>query len=384
MTTLNKIKNISIISSSDIIGNVISAIFWFYLATLLPPEGYGKIFYFLGISGLVSYVSSIGTQNLITVYSAKKVQINSEIYSITLLATSITAVVTVFFIQRIDVGLLILGYVVFNLAVGQTLGERDYKKYSLINLLQKSLTPVLGLGFFFLFGIDTIIYGLALSYVFHASVILKKIKIRNFNFVELKNRWKFIFSSYVNNLANGFNGQADKLIIVPIFGFFALGNYSLAMQFILMSLIIPNTVYKYLLAEASAGTHNKKLEKQICIIAIILTVTIIFAIPLVIPSLFPEYIDSIDFIKIMGLGILPTTISKIYLANLLSRERGSVVLFGTLISIVSFVFGILILGKFFGNTGIAITYVISTVSQMMFFYVISRLTVENDKTTGLR
>jgi O-antigen/teichoic acid export membrane protein len=370
---MNRTKNISIIGFSDIVGSAISAIFWFYLATLLTPEGYGKIFYFLGVAGLISYVSSIGTQNLVTVYSAKKVQINSELYSLTIPATTIAAIVTVFFIQRFDVGLLIFGYVVFNLAVGQVLGERDYKKYTYINLLQKSLTPVLGLGFFFLFGVESIIYGLALSYVFHASIILKKIKIRNFNFLELKERWKFIFSNYINNLSNGFNSQIDKLIIVPIFGFSVLGNYSLAIQFMLILLIIPNTIYKYLLAEASSGIFNRKLEKQICIIAVFLTIVVILLSPLIIPSFFPKYIDSVEFIRIMSLSILPITISKIYLVSLLSQEKGTTALFGTLISIIIFIIGILSLGVFFGNTGIAITYVISTVSQTIFFYVTNKL-----------
>ena len=375
---MREIKNIGIIGLSDIIGNALSSIFWFYLATLLPPEGYGKIVYFLGVAGIISYISSIGTQNLVTVYTAKKVKINSEIYSITLLATSIVAVVTVFFMQRLDIGLLIFGYVIFNLAVGQALGERNYKKYTYINLLQKSLTPILGLGFFFLFGVENIIYGLALSYAFHASVILKKVKMKNFNFIELKDRWKFILSNYFNNLANGFNGQIDKLIIVPIFGFSVLGNYSLAIQFIVILLLIPNTVYKYLLVETSSGAYNKRLEKWMCVIAVILTITGIFLSPLIITSFFPKYTDSKEFITIMSLGILPTTISKIYLVNLLSREKALVVLFGNLISITSFIVCILFIGKFFGNTGIAITYVISTVSQTIFFYMLSKLDKETD------
>jgi 5-bromo-4-chloroindolyl phosphate hydrolysis protein len=59
--------------------------------------------------------------------------------------------------------------------------------------------------------------------------------------------------------------------------------------------------------------------------------------------------------------------------SLLSQEKGTTALFGTLISIIIFIIGILSLGEFFGNTGIAITYVISTVSQTIFFYVTNKL-----------
>lgn len=376
---MNKIKNISIIGLSDIVGSAISAIFWFYLATLLAPEGYGKIFYFLGIAGLVSSISSIGTQNVVTVYSAKRVLINSEIYSLTFLITSIASFATALFIQRIDVGLLVLGYVAFNLTIGQVLGERNYRKYAYFTLLQRSLSLVLGAGFYFMYGIDAVIYGLAASYVFYILIILKRIKFRNFNFNELRLRWKFIFSNYINNLSNGFNGQIDKLIIAPVLGFSVLGNYSLAVQVILILLTIPNIAYKYLLSEELAKTDNTRFKKQVCLIAIFLTVIGIFITPMIIPMTFPEYLDSIDSIRIMSLAILPITLSKIYLVKLLKYERGFLVLLGTLISIIGFIVGITILGKFLGNTGLAITFVISLTSQTVFFYVVDRISVK-DKT----
>jgi O-antigen/teichoic acid export membrane protein len=369
---MNRTKNISIIGLSDIIGSAISAIFWFYLATLLSPEGYGKIFYFLGLAGLVSSISSVGAQSVVTVYTAKRIQVNSEIYFITLSITSTAAIVMILFTQRVDVGLLMLGYVVFNLTVGQVLGERNYKKYAYFSLLQKSLALVCGLTFYFTYGIEFVIYGLALSYVFHMYVILKKIKFREFNFNELRRRWKFVFSNYINNLSNGFNGQIDKLVIAPFFGFTILGNYSLAVQVILVLLTIPNIAYKYLLSEELAKTDNKKFKKQICVIAGFLTIIGISITPMIIPTLFPMYIDSIESIMIMSLAILPMTLSKIYLVNLLKHEKGFLVLSGTLISITGFILGIIILGGVFGSIGIAITFVVSLVSQMIFFYVADR------------
>jgi len=373
---MNRIKNISIIGFADIVSSAISAIFWFYMATLLTPEGYGEIFYFLGIAGLFSSISSIGTQNVVTVYSAKRILINSEIYSLTFLITSIASFATALFIQRVDVGLLLFGYVAFNLTIGLVLGERNYKKYAYLTLLQRSLSLVLGVGFYFMYGIDAVIYGLAASYIFHISIILKRIKFRNFNFNELRQRWKFIFSNYVNNISNGFNGQIDKLIIAPVLGYSVLGNYSLSVQVILILLTIPNIAYKYLLSEELAKTNNTKFKKQICLIAGFLTMIGIFIAPMIISMTFPEYLDSINSIKIMSLAILPMTLSKIYLVNLLKYERGFLVLLGTLISIIGFIVGITILGKFLGNTGLAITFVISLTSQTVFFYVADRISVK--------
>ena len=41
------IHDLTFLGSANIIGNGITAIFWFYLAALLGPEGYGEISYFL-------------------------------------------------------------------------------------------------------------------------------------------------------------------------------------------------------------------------------------------------------------------------------------------------------------------------------------------------
>ena len=61
-------KGVLSIGFSDIIGAGISAGFWFYVASVITPENYGEIHYFLGIAGLVQIVSMIGNSHSLTVY----------------------------------------------------------------------------------------------------------------------------------------------------------------------------------------------------------------------------------------------------------------------------------------------------------------------------
>ena len=210
---MKRLQGLTFIGMSDILGTGISAIFWFFLATLVEPDGYGSIFYFLSIAGVVSIASPIATQYVITVYSAKHVTIRSTLFTLSIISAIVGASISFVITQRIDVSLLILGYVAFNLASGKLLGERKIKQYAITNLIQKSLTPILGFGFYFIFGIEAILIGLALTYVLHFFIILKEIRFTNLEFKEIKTRSKFIIFNYGNNIAGLFGGQVDKIII---------------------------------------------------------------------------------------------------------------------------------------------------------------------------
>ena len=78
------IRDISAIGGADIFGTAMSAVFWFYLASQIEPSSYGEIGWFLGIAGLFSGIALFGTANTLTVYAAKKTQIQSTLNFISL------------------------------------------------------------------------------------------------------------------------------------------------------------------------------------------------------------------------------------------------------------------------------------------------------------
>ena len=56
---MSKIKNLLSISGADYIGAAISGVFWFILATLISPEEFGEINYYLAIAGIAFGISLI-------------------------------------------------------------------------------------------------------------------------------------------------------------------------------------------------------------------------------------------------------------------------------------------------------------------------------------
>ena len=76
---MGKIKNLLSISGADYFGAAISSVFWFILATLISPEEFGEIHYYLAIAGLAYGISLIGSSDAISVYVAKKIQLQSTL-----------------------------------------------------------------------------------------------------------------------------------------------------------------------------------------------------------------------------------------------------------------------------------------------------------------
>ena len=69
----NILKELSTIGISDVFGMGISAIFWFFIASQVEVENYGELHYFIGIASFAFGIALIGTQNVVTVFTAKKV-----------------------------------------------------------------------------------------------------------------------------------------------------------------------------------------------------------------------------------------------------------------------------------------------------------------------
>ena len=237
-------------------------------------------------------------------------------------------------------------------------------------LIQRILTPVLGLGFFFIFGIEYVIIGLALSYIvysFRIATDFKKIKI---NFSLLYSRKGFIINNYVVALSNTAHGQIDKLIIMPILGAGLLGNYSLSLQIITMMMILSSVIYKYLVPQEASGQNIRDVKRVLFLVGIGLTLIGFFIVPIILPLVFTEYTESIDAIRIMSLSFLPMTIARIYESKFLALEKSRFLLIGTLISISVLIPTMILFGIWFEVLGIAISFVISTIIQVIYFLIV--------------
>ena len=366
-------KDLMSIGFANIFGSGISAIFWFYLATLINPEEYGQIHYFLGIAAMGQLFSLIATPNAITVYVAKNIKIHSTLFFISILAGILSSVVIFFLFFRFDASILVLGYIIFELVNGFLLGKKLFSTYSKFFISQKILTVILGLGFYTLFGFEGIIYGLVLSYVPYIWILIKEFSTTKLNFSLLQTRKGFIINNYGMNISGAVGGQIDKIIIAPLLGFELLGNYSLAMQFLIIMMLLPTIIFKYLLIQDSSGKNTGNLKQISFIISIGLASFGIIILPMLIPFLFPQFIETTIAIQILSIAIIPATVGTFYESKLLSLEKGKFPIISKSLGIVIVIFGFLTLGPIFGIIGLSITIVASSIIQTIFIIIATKI-----------
>ena len=365
-------KGLLSIGFADIVGSAISGLFWLYIASQLNPDVFGELIYFISIAGLAQMVSLLGSSNALTVYTAKNVKIQSTLFVISILAAAISlAIITIFF-NRLDAGLLAVGFVVFSLVNSVILGKKLFVKYSKLVLSQKILTLILGVGLYFVFDVYGIIYGLALSYVPHLIIFVKEFSKTKIDFALLKPRKGFIINNYVMNLTSGLGGTLDKLIIAPVLGLALLGNYSLVLQMLTMMMVFSAVVYKYLLPLDASGKSNKKIRQIALVISIIIAIFGVTILPNVIDWLFPKFIDAKDAIQIMSIGVVPATIAILYGSKFLGMEKSKIVMTAKLVSLVAEIGGFLYFGPIYGIIGLAWVIVATLTWEAIFLFIMNR------------
>tara|TARA_B100001750_G_scaffold94764_1_gene74735 strand:+ start:384 stop:1541 length:1158 start_codon:yes stop_codon:yes gene_type:complete len=365
-------KGLLSIGFADIVGSAIAAFFWLYIASQLNPDVYGELIYFISIAGLAQMVSLLGSSNALTVYTAKNVKIQSTLFLISILAAAISLAIITIFYNRIDAGLLAVGFVVFSLVNSVILGKKLFVKYSKLVLSQKILTLILGIGLYFVFDVYGIIYGLALSYIPHLVVFVKEFSRTRIDFALLKPRKGFIINNYVMNLVAGLGGTVDKLIIAPVLGLALLGNYSLALQMFTMMMVFSEIVYKYLLPFDASGKSNKKIRQIALVVSIIIAILGVTILPSVVDWLFPKYVDATDAIQIMSVGVVPGTISILYSSKFLGMEKSKFVMTAKLVSLGVMFGGFLYFGPIYGAIGLAWIIVAIFTWESIFLFIMNR------------
>lgn len=372
MKKFSSIKDLISVSYGEFIGIGFSALFWFWLASEIIPEEYGQIQFFIGIAGIVGYIATIGTTNTIIVYTAKKIPIHATLYSISLIFAGISFIILFLIYNRIDIGLLVIGYVINFVVIGDLLGGKKFYEYSKFILIQKVLTLALGLGFYYFMGTDGIIYALAITYIPLLIIVYKGFKRTKIDFGLLKKRYRFIFGNYTMQVVGGFTGQLDKIIVVPILGFTVLGNYGLALSFVSIMMLLPNILFNYLLPQESSGINTKSVTKISILVSIGIAITGLLILPEIISLLFPQYLLVSSLIQIMSLGIIPKTLSSIYEARFLGSENSKVVFIGRIAHLGVMISSMIVLGIFYGALGIAYAFLLSNSVKIIFLISINR------------
>ena len=360
------IKEILSLSVGDYGGAIIVSAFWFLLAFLISPEEYGEIHYFIGIAGLAFSISLLTTQETIVVYTAKNVKLAPTLFLISLIAGGIAAVVITALFSRVDSSFLLLGFIVNDLAIGYIVGKKLFTKYPKYFLLQKSLTFVLGISFFYLFGVEGIIFAIALSYGHFLFIIAKVFRKSSIDFSLLKKHRGFIGNNYFMNVSGAVRSHIDKIIIVPLIGFEILGNYALALQIYAVLMIFSNIIYRYALPHDASGTSTRKIKLIGLSYAVGVSMLGFTILPLIVPQIFEKFSDIGPAIQIISLAVIPTTIGLFYTSQILGREKSSVILASRILGSISIIAMLVVLAPLYGMVGAASAFVLSALVGCVF------------------
>ena len=367
MNEKSRFKNLSVIAIANILGAIISAVFWLYLANLMGEKNYGELGFLIGIGSISMSIAIWGSDKAITVFTAKSVNIQPPIYLISFVTSGLTALFLFILLDSIGLSIFVIGAVIYNLTIAEIIGRKQYKKYAKIVLSQKILFVTLAILFYFIIGHQGILIGFGLSCFPLLYIAYKTIKQNTIEFKILKEKAWFITNNYISDLVYQFGGQIDKILIGPIFGFALLGNYFFGIQIFNILAMIPDIVFKYTLPEDSSGVSTKQIKILTIIGSIFLALIGIFLVPILIIEFFPDFKDSLDFVPIISLAIIPSTISYMYVSKFLGTEHSKIVMIGEIIGIIILVPGIIILGEKMGLVGLAIIFLVAHIIKTGYF-----------------
>ena len=364
------LKSISQIGAATAGGNAIVALFFIYLADLMGQEDYGELGYMLSIAGIASTISILGGQWTMSVYTAKGVRIESSLYFISIITSTVSAIILYFLFENVGMSVYVISIVIFNLFTAEILGKKRYKTYSKIFFLQKIILVTLAILLYYILGAEGVLLAYGISYLVFTSRIISTLRNHEFNFGLLRQRFKFWMFNYIIQLSNSARAQIDILLIGPLFGFALVGNYFLGLQVLGLFLILPLIIFKYTLPQDSSGSSTKQIKIITVATSIGFALLGIFVAPEVIPLVLPEYTDTIELIPLLSLAIIPRTVTTMLMSGFLGKENNIHLLVGNLIAFSIIVSGILYLPEYFDIVGLAIAYVLSVTIQTNYLLIV--------------
>lgn len=367
------IKNFGPIATGDIVSGGIVSIFWLYLASILTVSDYGEIQFLISIAGFGAGIALLAHINTIIVYEIKQRGLRGILFLLTLIIGVIISITIFIVYSRLDIVFLTILMIFGEMASGYLLGKKLFVRYSIFLISQKAVMVSLAIGLYFLIGIEGIIFGIAISYIPVALLVINSFKDSSFNFSLLKENFGFVFNNYIERLIGISRKNLDKIIIMPILGFEILGEFALAIQLYTVMMLFATISFKFLLLNEAARKNMKKFQIIILSISVIISVLGITIVPKVVPILFPQFIDVVEIIPILSLTIIPNTIGLIFTSKHLGNEKSRFVLIGTIIFASSYLLLIIFLGYSYGIYGLAISFLISSIVYSIYLVIMNKI-----------
>ena len=366
-------KGLIFVTAGNTIASLVGAIFWLFIASLLLVEDYGRLNYHLSLASLLSVLSLLGLNTTVTTFLAKgNESLKYQANLLVLISNCFVILSLLIFIKEIPTVFLTIGISFYTMSWAEILGRKDYKKYSFVLILQRSLQICLSLLLYFIIGLDGLIIGYALSVLLLSYNFFKSFKAFRLTIGELRQKSSFIIHSYSQAIANTLTWYMDKLLVAPLFGFGVLGLYQISFQFLLFLAIIPLSLFQFLLPRDASQITGKKYIIIGLIVAGISSTSFFIAIPTMIKTFFPHFIQSIQASQIMIFSVIPMTANSILISKSFGREKSKPVLIAAIIYIFILLFLMVALGSILGLIGLAVSVLISSTAQFLALFFMSK------------
>jgi len=368
MNNTDSIKNFSHVGIGRIIATTLHVLFYLVIAALLDPEVYGELFVILALAGTFSTVSLFGLNISMQVYSAKKnYEITNQIITLFIILTTSAALILVTINQI--AAFLCIAISFFAMTQSHLLGLKQYKKFMIYSTIKSGTSFIIPILLYFIFDINGIIFGMAISNFIASIPFLKNLSFRSFT--GLKNNFKVLVNNFGVHAGGTLPFMLDKLLIAPFFGFFIVGIYTFNLQVFIALGVLPGILNQYLISEESSGVRHRKLSLVVVSSSFVLAVIAIILAPVLVPIFYPLYVEGIESLQILVIAIIPLSIGVVFSSRLLGQESTRIGL-TSIVHIGSMLILLVVLGEIYGLVGLSVAVLISQCANTLFLYILYR------------
>jgi len=364
------IQSLSILAGGQSVVILLNIVFYFGFAYILGPEKYGNLVYLISIAVTIPSIARFGLGLSVITFIAKKENelknsANLLVFVISIISSSILILVDPF------VALLAFGFSIFQMQIGNYLGQRKYKTVSMSTVGRSIIWIAVSFSLYFVMDIPGILLGMAIGNIALSYNYLKSLKFKEWSFSKLKTKSKILLQNFGVALQQTIPNQVDKLIIVPLFGFQTTGIFHFALQVLIALELVSLSLHRFLLAEQSQEKISKRFFLLIGLFTGFIILFGIFVSPYIIEFLFPQYMESIFAVQVIVFGSIPLVFISVITAKLQVMES-NLVGYGVLVRIGVNLSLIPLLGGLWGIIGLVIANLISLVLLMIYLLIIYR------------
>ncbi|MBS7287762.1 MAG: oligosaccharide flippase family protein [Candidatus Freyarchaeota archaeon] len=381
-----RVKGFIYVSVGNIANGGLGFLFFFIAARILGVESYGVISYNISAGFLGATLSVLGLTTAITTFYPKEKNIDfvRQSATFTLIADAVYSIVilaaVLFFRAPLLPAILVLfGGTAYNISISFLLGRQEYKQYAYTILWMRVgqcvavalfYLLVAFTGWFFLQLEEGVLFLYGLAYLAAGYRYFRLLNI-NFSFGEVYAKWRFWLPASASNIFAASIGNIDKIVIGALFGMSALGNYHLAFQFLMGLMIIPTSLFSFLLPEKSGGKVRREVEVLGIAAAGLTSAAGIILVPYVIKIFFPDFGGSVGVIQMLSLSVIPASVAYIKVSELYSKEKANTAMLSYAAMFVVYIAGIALLGGWLQAMGFAASYVIGQTVQAITAFLFS-------------